>query len=329
MNYTLLSVDEGLVHSLTLSGSGSIQPAGSSNESANSWMHFDANNPAVAAWLADEGGLNAIAVGALTSEETRPRVLRRGDNLIITLRGVNRRRDAAGDDDGASEDMVSLRIWTNGTRILSARLRQLHATERLVRELESGDGASSIPELLVDWIEYIVDDMADTMTRLEDDVISAESNIDQSDPVLTRQAFIALRKRALMLRRHMAPQREALTRLSNETPSWLDEYHRVRIKDINDRLILYIEDLDQIRDRAILAQEELAARLADEMNRKTYVFTLVAVLFLPLGFLTGLLGVNIGGLPGLDEPKAFSYLMAFCLIISVALLGYFKWRRWL
>ena len=79
----------------------------------------------------------------------------------------------------------------------------------------------------------------------------------------------------------------------------------------------------------IVAQEELAARLADDMNRKTYVFTIVAVLFLPLGFLTGLLGVNVGGVPGLDEPHAFNYLMASCGAIILALLLCFKWQRWM
>ena len=197
------------------------------------------------------------------------------------------------------------------------------------RNCQRGSGPTSIPELLVDWIENIIDDMAETMAKLEDDLTKAESGIDTEEPALTRQTIVAIRKRALTLRRYMAPQREALTRLSTETPTWLDEYFRVRLRDITDRLIRYIEDLDEIRDRAILAQEELAARLADEMNRKTYVFTIVAVVFLPLGFLTGLLGVNVGGVPGLDEPQAFNYLVFLCCAISVGLLGYFKWRRWM
>jgi zinc transporter len=314
---------DGLIHALILDHAGMASSMEAPEAAEGTWLHFDAGQPLVNEWLSEHGGLNAIAVGALTSEETRPRVLRRGDNVVVTLRGVNRLAD-----EGA-EDMVSVRIWTNGTRIISARLRQLPSTERLVAQLSAGDGPTSIPELLVDWIENIIDDMAETMAKLEDDLTKAESGIDAEEPALTRQTIVAIRKRALTLRRYMAPQREALTRLSTETPTWLDEYFRVRLRDITDRLIRYIEDLDEIRDRAILAQEELAARLADEMNRKTYVFTIVAVVFLPLGFLTGLLGVNVGGVPGLDEPQAFNYLVFLCCAISVGLLGYFKWRRWM
>lgn len=317
------TVHDGLIHALKLNHDGLASFMAAPDAIEGTWLHFDAGHPSVAEWLSEDGGLNAIAVGALTSEETRPRVLRRGDNVVVTLRGVN-----CLSDNGA-EDMVSVRIWTNGTRIMSARLRQLPSTERLVAQLSAGEGPSSIPELLVDWIENIIDDMAETMVKLEDDLTQAESAVDSDDPVFTRQTIVAIRKRALTLRRYMAPQREALTRLSSETPTWLDEYFRVRLRDITDRLIRYIEDLDEIRDRAMLAQEELAARLADEMNRKTYVFTIVAVVFLPLGFLTGLLGVNVGGVPGIDDPDAFNRLIVLCIAMSLVLLGYFKWRHWM
>ena len=315
--------NDGLIHALMLNHAGLASSMEAPEAADGTWLHFDAGQPSVTEWLSVHGGLNAIAVGALTSEETRPRVLRRGDNVVITLRGVN----CLVDQD--AEDMVSVRIWTNGTRMISARLRQLPSTERLVAQLSAGDGPSSIPELLVDWIENIIDDMAETMVKLEDDLTQAESAVDSDDPVFTRQTIVAIRKRALTLRRYMAPQREALTRLSSETPTWLDEYFRVRLRDITDRLIRYIEDLDEIRDRAMLAQEELAARLADEMNRKTYLFTIVAVVFLPLGFLTGLLGVNVGGVPGIDDPDAFNQLIVLCVAMSLVLLGYFKWRHWM
>ena len=317
------SSTHGLIHALKLTQQGSASAVELTADGDSTCLHFDAADPETSQWLLSAGGLNMVAASALTTEETRPRVLRRGDNLVLTLRGVNRLPGAE------AEDMVSLRIWTNGSRLISARLRPLQSTDRLVDELLSGEGANTIPGLLVDWVEYVVDGMSDSIASLELDVAAAEAAIGDADPTSTRQSIVVLRKRALQFRRYMAPQREALSRLSTETPTWLDEYHRVRLRDIADRLMRYIEDLDQIRDRAILAQEELAARLADEMNHKTYVFTIVAVLFLPLGFLTGLLGVNVAGVPGVDEPQAFNYLIASCAAMMLALLAYFKWQRWM
>jgi len=231
------SSKHGLIHALKLTQLGSAGAVELTADADATWLHFDADDPETRRWLLSEGGLSPIAAGALTTDETRPRVLRRGDNLVLTLRGVNRLPGAE------AEDMVSLRIWTNGSRLISARLRPLQSTERLVDELLQGEGANTIPDLLVDWVEYVVDDMADSIVDLELDVARAEAAIDEGDPTSTRQSIIALRKRALQFRRYMAPQREALTRLSAETPTWLNEYHRVRLRDIADRLMRYIEDL--------------------------------------------------------------------------------------
>ncbi|HBQ02753.1 MAG TPA: zinc transporter ZntB, partial [Halieaceae bacterium] len=220
------SSTHGLIHALKLTQQGSASAVELTADGDATWLHFDAADPETSQWLRSEGGLNMVAAGALTTEETRPRVLRRGDNLVLTLRGVNRLPGAE------AEDMVSLRIWTNGSRLISARLRPLQSTDRLVDELLSGEGANTIPGLLVDWVEYVVDDMADSIASLELDVAAAEAAIDDADPTSTRQSIVVLRKRALQFRRYMAPQREALSRLSTETPTWLDEYHRVRLRDI-------------------------------------------------------------------------------------------------
>ena len=117
---------DGLIHALILDHAGMASSMEAPEAAEGTWLHFDAGQPLVNEWLFEHGGLNAIAVGALTSEETRPRVLRRGNNVVVTLRGVNRLAD-----EGA-EDMVSVRIWTNGTRIISARLRQLPSDRKSV-----------------------------------------------------------------------------------------------------------------------------------------------------------------------------------------------------
>lgn len=311
-----------LLHAYQLDGKGSAISIDKLEESEGSWFHFDISGDDITPWLTGVAGLNDIAANALTSTETRPRVLRRGNNLIMTLRGLS-----IGSEHG-SEEMISVRLWTDGKRIISSRLKPLASTQTVIDALKAGEGAVNTPELIVNWVECITDDMAGAISSLEEQVDSIVDLVDTMDVAAARQSIIGLRQRAMLLRRYLSPQREALSKLSSENLSWLDEYSRVRLRDITDRLIRYIEDLDQVRDRAILAHEELSARLTDDMNRKTYLFTIVAVIFLPLGFLTGLLGVNVGGVPGLEEPQAFVWLILACLTISLGMLAFFRWRRW-
>ena len=311
-----------LLHAYQLDGTGSAISIDKLGEWEGSWFHFDISDGDITPWLTGIAGLNDIAASALTSAETRPRVLRRGNNLIVTLRGLSIVSEQG------PEEMISVRLWTDGKRIISSRLKPLASTQTVIDALKAGEGAVSTTELIVNWVECITDDMAGAISSLEEQVDSIVDLVDTMDVAAARQSIIELRQRTMLLRRYLSPQREALAKLSGENLSWLDDYSRVRLRDITDRLIRYIEDLDQVRDRAILAHEELSARLADDINRKTYIFTIVAVIFLPLGFLTGLLGVNVGGVPGLEEPRAFVWLLLACLAISLGMLAFFRWRRW-
>ena len=139
----------------------------------------------------------------------------------------------------------------------------------------------------------------------------------------------ALRKDIVAIRRYLPPQREALDRLIASTLPWIDDNHRVALRETNDRLSRLIEQLDEIRERASLAQEELLARLSEDTSRRSYVFTVVATLFLPLGFLTGLLGINVGGMPGVDDASAFWWVVGTCVGLGAALLIAFRVNRWL
>ena len=90
----------------------------------------------------------------------------------------------------------------------------------------------------------------------------------------------------------------------------------------------YIEELDTIRDRAIVAQEELLSKLSEVLNKRMYTLSLVATIFLPLGFLTGLLGINVGGIPGANSPYGFLLICLGIGALVFVLIGYLKSKKW-
>ena len=90
-----------------------------------------------------------------------------------------------------------------------------------------------------------------------------------------------------------------------------------------------VEDVDAARERASITQEELNNRLAEQMNARMYVLSVVAAIFLPLGFLTGLFGVNVGGIPLAEEPWGFFEISLILGVITLLQILLFRWRRWL
>jgi zinc transporter len=117
-------------------------------------------------------------------------------------------------------------------------------------------------------------------------------------------------------------------RVGAEEVPWLGDNNRLRLKEATDRVVRCIEDLDSARDRAAITQEELVNRLSEQLNARIYVLSLVAAIFLPLGFLTGLLGINVGGIPGADNPSAFLVFLLFLTVIVVLQILIFKRKRW-
>ena len=90
-----------------------------------------------------------------------------------------------------------------------------------------------------------------------------------------------------------------------------------------------MEELDSVRDRSVVLHEELASRLSDQINKRMYVLSLVATIFMPLSFLTGLLGVNLGGIPGADSRWGFLIFVGMILGVFAVQLLYLKKMKWM
>ncbi|MGD8122642.1 zinc transporter ZntB [Vibrio sp. TRT 2004] len=320
---------EGLIHALLLDGNGgsrklSWQEVNQWDESESGlWLHFDYSHQEARDWIKRCSGLNEIAVDGLLNSENRPHVLTRVNNLLLILRGVNL-------NPGSNpEDMVSVRLWTNGKILISSRKRMLLSTQDIVANLNENAGPATIPVLLIEWTDRIVARMNDTINVIEDSVLGVEENILDGDAKQLRSQLLRLRQQSIGIRRYIAPQREALNRLAVEQLEWLSDVDRLALRSIADRQIRYVEDIDTIKERASMAQEELLSRISEQLNNRSYVLTVIAAIFLPLGFFTGLMGINVGGMPGVENSMGFWIVVAICFGGTALLAVFLSWKKWL
>lgn len=144
-----------------------------------------------------------------------------------------------------------------------------------------------------------------------------------------RNEILSIRRETIILRRYLSPQKEALNKLYNDKITWINEYERIELRETNDQLIRHIEELDTIRDKVSLIQEELSNTLSDQMNKKMYILSIISAIFLPLTFLTGLLGINIGGIPGANNDNAFYIFSIILVMVTSAQFLLFKKKKWL
>ncbi|MFT6146119.1 MAG: zinc transporter [Myxococcota bacterium] len=285
------------------------------------WVHLDYGEPGAEDWIRENGGMDPATLEALISPDPRPRCVLIGDGLFVVLRGINL------NDGSAPEDMVSLRLWIQAKRMVSVRRRRVRVVAELSEQLIAGNGPRDVGDLLVQVVVGINERISAAVGGLDDQADALEEAMLTVGSRELRSRIGALRRDAIALRRYIAPQREAVSRLQSERVSWLSDLDRARLREAADRLTRCFEDLDSARDRAAVTQEELTNRIAEQMNGTMYVLSVVAAIFLPLGLLTGLLGINVGGMPGVDSPYAFAIVCIILVALGVGLALYFRRRR--
>lgn len=287
------------------------------------WVHLSYDSPKAATWIENTCGLDPVVAEALLSEETRPRSITVGGGLLMTLRGINHN---PGED---HEDMVSVRVWAEESRIISTRKRRLLSMDEIATNLSLSRGPASSGEFLVMLTELLTINIESAIDSIEEETGLLEEKVVKVQDKNLRSRIAAIRRKAILLSRYLAPQREALARLQIDPVPWLGEKNRRQLHEITNGLIRIIENLDSIHERAVVAQEELISLLSEQLNARMYILSLVTTIFLPLSFLTGLLGINVGGIPGADNPWAFSIVLMVVLVIVIALLIYFRKQRWI
>ncbi len=323
-----MSDQYGLIHAYILDGQGGGREIGwqelheGKEKDGPYWAHLDRNGTGTKDWLRDGSGLGTLQIDALLASETRPRVAFMDDGILMTLRGVNLNPDAN------PEDMVSLRIWVDEHRIITVRLRRLMAVNDVRERFVDKNGPVSTSDVLRMLAVGLVNRMSPVFERMNDDIDSLENDMVENPSADIRHRLKELRREAITLRRYLAPQREALARVHTENIAWMSQQHRMAFRECADQVARIVEDLDAMRERAAVIQDELTNRAAEHMNRNMYTLSVVAALMLPLGVITGMLGMNVGGIPMAENANGFLIivlLLGAVVALQVLIFRSLKW----
>lgn len=290
---------------------------------ASIWLHIDFSDPQAADWAWESSGLDDSIIGAMLDTESRPRTLQQGNGVLIMLRGVNLNPGAR------LEDMISVRAWLQPGRVVTASRRSLRSLTEIRRNIEQGTGPTTPAQLIVDLVDRLNHYIGQGIEQIEESIDRAEDEAARDSSLNRSSSFNRLRRQTAQIRRYLSPQREALDRLARVTGAPFNATEMIELREQLNRLTLGLEDLDLVRERALVAQEEFLGMLAHEQNSRMLVLSIVAAIFLPLSFLTGLMGMNVAGLPGTVSPWSFWIVVLLMLAAAGVIMMIFRIRRWL
>jgi len=318
----------GANHILRLDGRGSaVEVDGGKPDSWRTdvglvWLDLDRRHERAQEFVGKQAGVDPIIAEAILADETRPRCLIEEDRMLLILRAVNLNPGAD------PEDMVSIRLWIGPGGVISVRTYYVKAVAEVRDLLLHGKGPRRVGELvsalacrIIGRLVPVIDDLRDQCYDLEDQMVGPTP-----DP--ERGQVANIRRSAIVLKRYIAPQREAMAALLAAEVTWLEEDDKARMAESTNLLQRYIEDLDAVRERAMVIQEELGVRNNERLSKAIYIMSIFTVLFLPLNFVTGLMGMNVV-VPFAGDKLGFYEVLAILLIVAGLELWLFRKIKWI
>lgn len=267
-------------------------------------------------WL--RGELGEFNSGLLTSPTSRARCTVMDDRALVMLRVV--RPGAAPNDIGRQ----FLTVWIEKSRVIIAS--ELNILDFLgMSKWEQAVHAPVSPADLIarlalratDRLEPLIEMLGDRLDEVEETLITHRTEKAQDN-------LEHLRRTLINFRRLVWPQRDALTTLEIEDLSFFSDRDRLRLRDAAMRTARIGDELQALSERAVLVHEEIVDDRAEQMNRTMLLLAAVTVVFSPLTLISGMLGMNVSGIPFADHDGAF-WIVCFILIVLAA--GLVWWMR--
>ena len=285
------------------------------------WIHSTTIDDETVAWLRDRAKLDEYVVDALTATESRPRCEAAGEGALVNLRGRSR------EELTTSDPLASVRLWAVKGRVYSLTRKPLFAVGEVKKEM--GEGRIRDPgDLITAFATAITEDLDPEVADLGDELDTCEEHLDANEVFELRRTVTKVRVAAIGYRRFLSPQRQALEKLAALPGDWLGDDDRLHLSAAADRAARMAEELESIRERATLVHEALTDMRAEQLDSRSLLISIVAMVFLPLTFITGLYGMNVKGLPGENSPYAFDAISIACIVIAVIVIAYFARRHW-
>jgi len=318
-----------LIFSLLFDGKGGAVSCGWdeidawSPEKGTLWIHLSLPKEPRDGWVNRESGISRNISEALLNSGDRPRILKEDDKLFLSLRSINFN---PGDD---PDDMVFLHLHMEKNRIITIRHKKVLAVDNIKSSFEEKAGPKDSYEFLLEILSRISSRIGEVIQSIDDQIDEIEESVVEKADIKLRSVLSSLRRQAINIRRYLSPQREVLNYLGTIEVSWFKRKDLYKIKELTEKYIRYLEDIDSARDRAAITHEEINGIYSEQLNKTMYILSIVATIFLPLSFLTGLLGINVGGIPGTNNSMAFLMVCVILMILGIIEFLIFKIKKWI
>jgi magnesium transporter len=201
-------------------------------------------------------------------------------------------------------------------------MRRLENPKGRMRKYSADYFLYTLLDLVVDHYFLVIDALADQFERLERDVISNPTRYHVEEIHHLKRQVIAFRK-------SVRPLRDVANILLSGDVNLISDDTHVFLRDLYDHTIQVIDSLETQRELVSGLLDTYLSQVSHRMNEVMKVLTIMSTIFIPLGFLAGLYGMNFAYMPELNYKYGYFSLLGFMLLIVIGMILFFRHKKWL
>jgi zinc transporter len=288
---------------------------------ASMWMHFNLSDSRARRWL-ERADLPPAARELFLDSDTRIRVQIFPDGLVAVLGDLHH------DFKGEPDEFGVLRVYVDARRMITARSHPLKSSDQLRRELRRGELQVDTPVALFEhYLTCLSETFSKVIAELADQTDDIEEEVLAGDFKSKGPSLGKMRRLFARLRRHINANRAALAPVPSRLPEIDAPERRQTLRQAIEPFEALAQDLDLVQERARLLQEEIAGRIGEATNRNLFVLSIVTTILLPITLITGIFGMNVGGLPWARDSGGFWWVMVVMIVAVVIVVQLLRRQR--
>ncbi len=201
-------------------------------------------------------------------------------------------------------------------------LERLKKGKGRIRKMKSDYLAYTLVDTVVDQYFVILEGLGEKIESIEEDLLN-------NPGPETLHPIHELKRMMIQLRRSVWPLREVVNRFERSESQLINESTKPFLRDVYDHTIQAIDTIETYRDMLSGMLDLYISSVSNRINEVMKVLTIIATIFIPLTFITGIYGMNFKYMPELGMRWGYPAILIVMALISVTMLVYFRRKRWL
>lgn len=288
------------------------------------WLHLNYANTQVQSWLKSSSRLPEDILEILEEDVGRVRqktFLKIGNAHLIFFNDFLKEFNQK-----SSEEIVTMWVICIDNIFITLRPHPVEAPDILKRSLISerfkpkniGDLYHYLLEIRENTLHEQANELMDRMDQLEEVIIRGET-------LPEHETLGRIRIQCNRMRRHFAPEGIAIHHLIRNRSAWMNDDNFQEITEYSEKLSVLIQELDHLYERAKVLQDEQSAHVAQFNANNLQVLSTMTVIFLPMTLITGVMGMNMKDLVGLES--SFYEIMFLMIFAGFSMFAYLKIKK--